>query len=214
MALDLVIAAEQHSKTKIYLYCETGAYDASTNPGGFGSGTADPNPDISEIADIGATKGIVIMLEIAGNTYTWDDTAEILLRGWPNINNQKLVLEAADFGLTVFPDGKCSVTARVSGEFTYNDGVNDIIEGFVAEDTVIIYLYKVVQCCVERLALAVDLNSINDFCDNKEVKAFSRAQNVLDRIKHAEEARIWTDADQSLALLQQICSEEGASCGC
>lgn len=213
MALDLQIAAEQYSKTKIFLFCETPPYDALSAPGGWGSGTGDPNPDIAEIADVGTTKGIVIHLDIAGNTYSWDDTAEILLRGWPNTNNQKLVLEAADFGLTVFPDGKCSVTARVSGEFDYDPGGGVVTEGFVAEDTYIIYLDKVVQCCVEQLAVAIPLPSVVEFCENKEAKAFNRADIVFQRMRHAADAKDWVTANESLSLLQEICLAEGV-CGC
>lgn len=213
MALVLKIRAEQYSKSKIDLYCESGAYDASSNPTGFGNGVLDPNPDISEIADIGDTKGIVIMLTIGGSIYTWDDTAAILLRGWPNIYNQKLILEASSFGLIVFPDGKCEVTVRISGEFTYFDGSENVVEGFVAEDTEIIYLTKVVQCCVEKLAAAIPLETKIQFCENKKAKAFNYADLILKRMIHSIEARAWADANQSLSLLQEVCLSEGV-CGC
>jgi len=214
MGLNRATSAVQHSKTKIFFYEDTGVYDASGNPGGYGSGTTDPNPDISDIADIGDTKGIVIMLEHSSGTYTWDDTAEIQLRGWPNTINQKLVLEASSFGLTDFPDGKMTITSRVSGEFTYNDGSGDVVEGFSAEDSIVIYNTKKVECCVETMALQVTVKDMKEFCDDVYVKRFNKASLYLERIKLSAMAGRYSEADEHLQLLEEFCQTEAGNCGC
>lgn len=214
MALNRSISATQFSKKKIYLYEETGIYDASGNPNAWGSGTADPNPDISEVSDIGDTKGIVIMLIFDSGTYTWDDTTTIKARGWPNTSNQKLILEASNFGLESFPDGKVQIVTRTSGEFIYNDGSSDVTEGFSAEANTTIYLTKQVECCVENMAKAVTVEDINNFCNSVNVKRFSKADLLLRRIQFAALGNFYNEADLHLSTLQEFCQTEAGNCGC
>jgi len=214
MALEILFTAIQHSQKTLFVYDETGIFDPSTRPTSWGiNGLADAQPNIADIQDILDTKGIVIVLLQNGISYNYNKTtAEILAVGFPNIYRQKLVLEAADFGLEKFTDGKATLIIRVSGKHEYTSGSGTIEDGFTSEKSEILYFTKGVECCVDTLASKVDWTSREKFCKEPTVKAFVSAQDHLGILNAFVSEKNYIKADLALKELQTICTTQKASC--
>lgn len=215
MALANKFTLEQYSKTKLFVVEQTGVYDPISNLTGFGADDTDPNPDITDIQDMVDTKGIVLLLETIDGTYSYDDTASIQLRGFPNTNGVRYIVESSYFGLDQFPDGPLSLTIRYSGEYTAPDGGGGTVtESFVTQSTEKIFAYKVSECCVEQLALAVETHDGVKFCEEPTVKVHRRARVVLDRMLDIARIPNYNLATEILTEMQAICAGEGACDGC
>lgn len=215
MALANKFIFEQYSKTKLLITEQTGIYDAVGNTTGFGVDNTDPNPDISDIQDIGDTKGIVFYLETIDGAYTYDITADIQARDFPNTNGVQYVLESSYFGLEKYPDGPTSLTIRYSGQYEHDDGLGSMVtESFVSEYTQKLFAYKISECCVEKLALAVESHDGVKFCDEPSVKVFRKAKVVFDRMKIIGDSGNYNLASEILTEMQSVCAGEGACNGC
>lgn len=211
--LELRIAATQHSKRIIYLQDITGPYDPGTNPNGWrpAGDTTSPAVSLSDVADIGSTPGIVILLKKGAITYSYSDTAAMQALGFPNASNGQIALEASNFGLETFPDGKITLTAQVAGEYTYDDNGTPITDGFHSSKSVELWLYKQGECCVENLLILCD-QGCPDICEDPKWKSYTRAEVAFTNAKRLGDSQQWDAAESALSELQTICSQENACC--
>jgi len=214
-ALQLKIEVAQFNSKILLVTSTTAVYDVVNNPSGWGvNGDANIAPNIADIADIGETPGIIFLLEMGGVKYSYSATSIIRSQGWPNLTRTPLALIPENFGLTVFPDGKCTVTAQVAGNHEYDSGSGILTEGFTSVTTVIIYLTAQAECCVSKMAHGITKTDGN-FCDDDAVKLFNEAQTLLAMIQQQVIAKEWQNADENLARLQALCISQKSSCnGC
>lgn len=217
MALTIDYSGAQINSKILQLTDLTGLYDPTNNPGGYGvDGVSNIAPNIVDIQDIGDDKGILIVFEKDGVLKTCSlSTADILARGWPNLYKTPLVLLASDFGLDKFPDGKCTVTVKISGVHNYSDNGNTTEIGFASEVSHILFLTAQAECCVIKMANKVPDTTGSNFCKSSEAKAFQYASLLMDQIKNFASNKQWDMANKTLAKLQVHCISEKSDCdGC
>lgn len=206
--LKIITPAEQHSLKILYLTDRTGIFDPATRPEAWGvSGAANAIPNISDVADVDDTIGIVILLKIGEIFYSYNkSTVDIKNLGFPNTNNQRTALEASGFGFEFFPDGKAELTVRVSGKHIYTDpDAGPIEEGFVSEYTEILYFTKSIECCRDKAARDVEWNPSINFCANKSTKYFNAVQTRFEVLQAFINDKNYIDADYALAELKTLC---------
>lgn len=140
----------------------TGAYDSSTNIGGWGS----PNPDTTD-----ATTVNIYIKTLDGVTHTISNPV-----GFPTTDKTKeLVIPYTDFGGgsgDVIPDGIYPV------RYECRDSGN------VALTTDMQYVAWVggLQCCLTKLRKKLPIPTSSCKCDLKEITEISNAQILLDSI--------------------------------
>jgi hypothetical protein len=217
MALTIDFSGQQISSKIMQVIDLTGVYDPTNNPGGFGvDGVSNIAPNIVDIQDIGEDRGILITFEKNGILSECQlTTTEILARGWPNFYKTPLVLLASDFRLDEFPDGKCTVTVKISGVHNYSDNGGTTQIGFASEKSHILFLTAKAECCHIKMANKVPEMTPGTFCKSKEAKAFQYATLLMDIINNYKSNRQWDKAESVLTKLQAHCISEKSDCdGC
>jgi hypothetical protein len=208
------INVSQYSIRSLKVKDLTGAYNAIGNITGWGLGITDPNPDPSDVGLYNDIPGIVFILKIAGVQYTYSDTVAIENMGFPNASNQEIVLTAQMFGLTKFPDGYAEFTSQVNGQFTYNDGVANVTEGFYSITTQELFFYKESECCLFNAAVPLDPNN-KKICGDEEWKRFSDLNILFNAMLIQAEGGKYDLAAQTLVNMTEVCASSKSLCnGC
>lgn len=210
MALELQGTIEETTLcTNIEFFDPTGTYNASTNPGGYGS----PN-----LASSAVTKAIL-------NVYKYGDTVPVIFTFTVSSNvitaatvtrsGETAVSILADLASTAFPIVEASPLAII-GEYLTGEEDSDIESDtyyfeYSVTDGTTTYLYTVDQllvcttcCCVGSMQR--ELNAADCKCDkDKIMKAFT-AQVYLDAAIWSMEKEEIEKAHNNIAYAKELCA--------
>lgn len=211
MALDLQINLYLDStKTNLYLEDTTGTYNASTNPGGYGT----PNPTSASITDakirvsLGGSQ-VDFLFTISSNVITaatvgfvgstaFNILADLSSTAWPFISGVNAInINPAYYESTLLDiqDGAWNVRYWISSE-TYTTDENFLID-------------TETNCCVSKQLLAVNINNKQALVDNLVPLAF------LTTAQYAIDAGLLTKAQEYQEKAAAICeTQSGCGCGC
>ncbi len=207
------INVSQHSIRSLKVKDLTGAYDPIGNLTGW-KVTTGTNPSVTDVGLYNDIPGIVFILEIAGVEYSYSDTDAILDMGFPNAYSQDITLIAEKFGLTKFPDGPAKFTSQVNGQYTYNNGTEDVTEGFYSIVTQELFFYKESECCLFNAAVPLDPNN-KKICSDAEWKRFSELNNLFEAMLIQADGGKYDLASETLASLTEVCTSSKSLCnGC
>lgn len=186
-----IIVLENDNQETIQVYENTGAYDASTNGGGYGT----PNPAVGDVT------AATILFSLRGSDGVFVDYETVnVYNALPNITETPFEISAEDAGFgtdSTFPDGIYMLTYTVSGS------------GFSAEYIYYVVFKKAIECCYSEKALEFSQCSCN--CDS----IGSELANIafyLGQLEIAEAAGNLTWQANLLSKLANLCEDSG--CGC
>jgi len=187
MALQLSFQICQSNTCDALTFVETtGAYNATTNPGGWGA----PNATLADVTSVTFT-----ILLASGNSYTLDWTSG----DFPTTDTTfEFELTNSTFGYT---DGGKIDDQIIT--FTYTV----IANGTTYTQTVHQAFYCQVQCCV--YSMFKDLNVTCDACSQSKTKAID-AYLLLKGLIYSANCGNTTNFNSQLATLQKLCL--GSSC--
>lgn len=164
----------------------TGAYDATTNDGGWGN----PNPEIGDAESVE-----LVITYPDGSSSDPIDLSSL----FPSTNKElELIIDATDVGLTKFPDGVYTVTYTVvvndGGEVTYSK-------------TCYFFFDCSAQCCVDKLFAKVKTTDCKD-CKNSKLDFAVEAQAYLTAARSAVNCGNIATAKENLKKVQYMCNLE------
>jgi hypothetical protein len=173
---------------------QTGAYDAVSNPGGWGT----PNADTSD-----ATTA-KIFVWIPGATTAVE--IDLFPESFPTTNTtQAYNITASVLGLgsgAVLPDGVYTVQYVVTGTFE-----GEVFSYNTSQTFVIICA---VQCCVDKMFLALDPCGCS--CGDDALMKALWAQALLEQAQHAACCGQIDNFNTLLAQVNKICAGNCSSC--
>jgi len=208
------INVSQYSIRSLKLKDLTGTYSAVGNLTGWRTISTDPNPSVGDVGLYNDIPGIVFILKIAGVEYSYSDTAAIQDMGFPNASNQEIVLTAEMFGLTKFPDGYAEFTSQVNGQYTYNNGTEDVTEGFYSLVTQELFFYKESECCLFNAANPLDPNN-KKICSDADWKRFGDLNSLFEAMLIQADGGKYDLAAATLVSLTEVCASSKSLCdGC
>jgi hypothetical protein len=193
MALSLDISICQVGSCKSLTFTEkTGAYNASTNTGGYGS----PN------ATIGGTTSRTLAITMPDESVVTINNATMTAAGFPTTDcsiEYEITSAALGLGaLTNLPDGLYTIVYTVvSGGTTYTKTVYKL-------------LFCQAQCCVH--GILADISSATCGCNDTAVKNAAYAFTLLEALKDAARCGDYTRFDNFLTTINALC--ETSDCGC
>lgn len=190
MALQVNISVAERSDTLSFDVTDiTGAYNAITNPGGYGS----PNITTGQVDS--ATLTITLPAS----------TVPVIIPISPVnlIVNTAYNVTAAVLGLTTLPDGAYIVSYTVTSATGPTTSTKTINVGFTA----------IVECCVNKKLANVPLNSTCSCCSDNSTRQALEAWTDLQIMKAAMNVGIGLveTFNKFLSRLQKICL---GNCGC
>lgn len=200
MALELDFdVTEQNDSKKFFFTDETGAYNASTNTGGYGGSV---NPDTTDVTTVtisltlpdGTTflpTGATYDVDPSGSLPSTDDTVEF------EITPTDIGLAASD----KMPDGIYEIAYEVTGTFNsvaFTESVSKYII-FVGQ----------VECCLD--GLLEDLDPGDCGCDSKKKDIAVEAYTWLLAAKHAASCAQINNASKIMQYLDRICENSGCN---
>lgn len=211
--LEIVIEAEQQAQNRILLSEVTPDYNAVTEPNGWGY---PPNPTRADIYTADPVNAPAALIQVTfpdGSIATIDAiaaTVPLYVIGVDAVYNP-FEITPTMVGLatddTPFEDGKYSIELQDSGLY----GLNLPQDSFQSQATVILYCYKVVECCVNNLYINAGQGCTG--CQSKKQAAAQQADVWLSSLKAAIACQKWSKADEFLSLLQEICAGTDSGCG-
>jgi hypothetical protein len=182
--------------SSIYLFDKTGAYNALSNPGGYGS----PN---TPIADVTTT---VISILYAGAT-TAVNVSPTAYPALPSSNDEAAYqITPSMIGLSAFPSGITTINYSISGisgstPFSYTHTQRILVDCEY-------------RCCIDKKnkEMALKIANGNCGCSSDSFMKTLFLSTVLDAAHAAVCCGNETEANQLLSYLKTQCSEGG--CGC
>ena len=176
------------SCTELIVSETTGAYNATTNVGGYGS----PNPTTASVSSYS------LVITSPDNT---DYTINLFTNGFPTTDSTiQYSIPLASLGnRSVIEDGYWQFAWTVVG----NDG-----EAYTVENNSAYYFTCNSACCVKALRAKIDLN--DDCCcstSNSEVEDYLKAKVLLDGLKDAAFCGKLTLFNNIKANLTKLCNK-------
>ncbi len=194
MALDLKISIQKASDcSKITVFDKTGAFDANTNPGGYGA----PNPDISEVT---AAK-----LEVTFPGASAPINIDVLPT-LPTLTNVGFDITITGLGLTgdSLPDGLYTINYVLDGIQIFPP---DIQVAFSASVLCQIVLLCAAECCVDKEIAALALLACDCKSNSERIEQIFLADVLLDGANSAACCGDIECFDQAVELLTAICED-------
>lgn len=168
----------------------TGAYNVTTNPGGYGA----PNPEVGDF--VTATLKIIAP---SGTEYNLDLIA--LSAGFPtdNVDFQYTIPSASIGNRTIIEDGYW--------QFIYT--INDGSDTYIASKTSIFTCNT--NCCVNSMLLNIDAenSSIYNVTNNKRIAEYVKAKAFLDSLKYYAFCGNLDKFTNIKLVLDKICAKSG-----
>jgi hypothetical protein len=199
--LQLGIHLCQTSNCKTIKFSETtGEYNASSNPGGWGT----PNP---EVGDVTST---VVAFTLPSGTISTFDSAELgVLNPFAAFPDDTGTLEVsltmANFGgaaTSAFADGVYSITYTVNG----NVGVNT----YTATVTQTFFLTCQIRCCIDKMFHLASQADCTD-CKPEKLNNALEAESYLKAAEFAAACGKLEMAKKHLAKAQWICNNKNCT---
>ena len=199
--LQLGIHLCQTSNCKTIKFSETtGEYNASSNPGGWGT----PNP---EVGDVTST---VVAFTLPSGTISTFDSAELgVLNPFAAFPDDTGTLEVsltmANFGgaaTSAFADGVYSITYTVNG----NVGVNT----YTATVTQTFFLNCQIRCCIDKMFHLASQADCTD-CKPEKLNNALEAESYLKAAEFAAACGKLEMAKKHLAKAQWICNNKNCT---
>lgn len=199
--LQLGIHLCQTSNCKTIKFSETtGEYNASSNPGGWGT----PNP---EVGDVTST---VVAFTLPSGTISTFDSAELgVLNPFAAFPDDTGTLEVsltmANFGgaaTSAFADGVYSITYTVNGDV----GVNT----YTATVTQTFFLTCQIRCCIDKMFHLASQADCTD-CKPEKLNNALEAESYLKAAEFAAACGKLEMAKKHLAKAQWICNNKNCT---
>jgi len=163
----------------------TGAYNATTNTGGYGA----TNSDIIDIVQATLT-----VIDPSDNSYTID---MYITGDFPTTNTDfTYTINLEDIDKTSIEDGYW--------QFIYT--VLDDDTDTVYSTTTSYYFYCNSECCVSKLLTSIDIEaSCSDKINNDKIKNYNKARILLESLKNAGRCFNTSAFDNIKSLISKIC---------
>lgn len=172
--------------TTLTLRETTGAYNASTNTGGYGA----PNPEIAAV-----TAAVLTVTDPDGTEYEID----LFTEGFPTDNEDfEYEIDLADLGdRESIEDGYWQFSYTVTSGDDYTGTKN-------------YFFYCNIECCVNRLLTLVEADEcLCDEVNNKNIDNYIKAKTFLESLKNAANCYNETNFNRIKTLLDKLCRNSG-----
>lgn len=199
--LQLGIHLCQTSNCKVVKFSETtGEYNASSNPGGWGT----PNPEVGDV-----TSTVVTFILPNGTTTSFDSTvlgpANPFLNFPDETGTEEVSLTMANFGgssSSAFDDGFYTVTYTVNGNFG--------VDTYSATITQTFFLSCQIRCCIDKMFHLASQADCTD-CKSEKLNNALEAESFLKSAEFAAACGKIEMAKKHLAKAQWICNTKNCT---
>lgn len=163
----------------------TGAYNATSNPTGWGSPNDVPNPDWDATLTITDPDNIESIINMADYSFPTDN---------PNY---------------IYPISASLLTNNTTGVFA--DGLYNFVYTVVSPSgstiyttTTKLFLYCNIQCCVFKMLADIDNPGCD--CETEALEAAIKAYNLLQGLKYAASCGLTNSFNEIYEVLSRLCN--------